>query len=220
MRLPSFFVAAACTVTLALPATAKVEPELTREDFFLYCGFLDAQEMPKYAKIKSKKKQLAKIARYARVKAKTMKKAVEKGSEVGATCDEVGKLYEADAKKALKGEKSLAGRILWDTYLFDFSTPDHVVVAVSWTGADKKKLVQEASLIAKVLADAAPIAKTIAIRGVNPRAADKTSDEAIWWEAKTSPDRASRIDVKRIPDFADRRYIRLFDGVVDKVAKQ
>lgn len=221
MRRPaSFLIAAACTLTLALPASAEKSDALTREDFYLYCGYLVELDKAKYQKIKSDRVKLKRIARAARVGRGKMKKAVHKGTKVGATCDEVGKVYETAAKEALKKETSLAGRILWDTYVLDWSTPDHVVVAVTWTGADKKKLVQEASLIAKRLADAAPIAKTIAIRAVNPRAKDKTSDDAVWWEAKTSPSRAGRIDVKRIPDFADRRYIRLFDGVVDKVAKQ
>lgn len=219
-RIPASLVAVVCSLMLAFPAAANIEPELTREDFYLYCGYLEALELPKYGKIKSSRKRIAKIARFAKVSAKKMRKAVKTASKVGSTCDEIGKLYEEDAKKALNAEVSLKGRVIWETYVLDWSTADHVVIAVTWTGADKKKLVQEASLIAKVFASRVPIAKTIAIRGVNPRAADKTSDDAIWWEGKTSPARANHIDVKRIPDYAESRYLRLFDGVVNKVAKQ
>jgi len=74
--------------------------------------------------------------------------------------------------------------------------------------------------VGKVLSDStsneAVITRTIALRAVNPRAKDTTADDAVWWEAKTSPLRAARIDRSRIKDFADTRYKRLFDGIVEK----
>jgi hypothetical protein len=220
MSRTSIALAALCSFTLALPSGAKIEPELTRDDFYLYCGYLTELENPKIAKIRSKKAQNKKIARRAKVGVKKLQAAVAKGEQVGATCDEIGKKYESEAMDALKSQKAFAGRVMMKQFYVDWSTPDHVVIGVTWNGGDKKKLVQEASLLASVLVEAAPIAKTIALRAVNPRAPDKTKDEAIWWEAKISSDRATRIDRERIEDFADRRYIRLFDGVKDLVAEK
>ena len=104
--------------------------------------------------------------------------AVEKGGRVGSTCDEIGKKVEVDAKAAV--ESALPGRVV--VFNFDDSDPSHVVAQVTWLGVDKKKVLEEASLLAVTLSSEAKITKTIAIRAVDPGATDKLADEAMWWE--------------------------------------
>ncbi len=196
-------------VALSAPA-ASAAPDVSGEDFRVFCGYLDALGEPKVQKIKSERKRDQKIARMAKMSVKKLKASVAKVEKIGATCDEVGKKLESDAAVALK--KALPGRVA--VYQLDYSDPDHVVALITWKGGDKKLLEEEAALIARTLADEVPIVRTIAVRGVNPLVADNESDAATWFEAKITRDRAARIDPKSIKDFADTRYIRLFDNVV------
>jgi hypothetical protein len=208
--LPRALLLGLATATAAVPAAAA--PEINGEDYRLFCGYLDAMERPNIQAIKNAKQREQKVAKMAKINVKKLKAAVDKVQQVGATCDEVGKKIEADAGEAVK--KALPGRVA--LYLLDFDDPDHVVAAVTWKGGDKKLLEEEASLLASVLAKEAPIVRTIAVRAINPLAADKESDEATWFEAKINRERAARIEPDKIKDFADTRYIRLFDNVVRK----
>ncbi|MFZ9889786.1 MAG: hypothetical protein ACO3JL_20005 [Myxococcota bacterium] len=211
--LPSFssLLAAALTTSVVLGAnTAHAAPEVGAEDFRLFCGYLDALSDPKVQALKSDQQRDAKVAKLAKVSPKQLRDAVDRAQKLGATCEEVGKKIEADAGSAVK--RALPGRVL--LYVIDFDDPDHVVAAVTWTGADKKLLEEEAALLAKTLATEVPIVRTIALRGVNPLAADKEAEEATWFEAKINKGRADRIDASQIKDFADTRYIKLFDNVV------
>ncbi len=197
---------------LALPlvsAPALAAPDLEEEDFRVYCGYLDALEDEKVKKLKPKQRE-QRIAKMAKMAPKKLAASVKKGQEVGATCDEIGKHYEEKLKKSLA--EVMPGRI--DLFVFDWDDPSHVVAAVRWKGGDKQQLEEEAALLALTLATGAPIIRTIAVRGVNPLAADRESDDAVWFEGKINRQRASRIEKERIKDFADTRYIRLFDNVV------
>lgn len=207
-------VPAACLslATLLASGAGIAGPDVTGEDYRLFCGYLDALEDPKVKALKTEAQRDQRIAKMAKLSVPKLKAAVAKVEKLGATCDEVGKKLEADALAAL--QKALPGRIA--VYQLDYSSPDHVVALLTWKGGDKKQLEEEASLVAWTIADAAPIVRTIAVRGVNPLVKDADSDEATWFEAKITRDRAARIDVKSIKDFADTRYIRLFDNVVRK----
>jgi hypothetical protein len=191
--------------SFALPSLAAVD--LTEDEFRLYCGYLDALGKPEVQKLKDKARD-KKIATMAKVKPNVLTDAVAKAQKYGATCDEVGKVVESDAKKAV--EAALPGRVV--VFNFDDSDPSHVVAQVTWLGLDKRKVLEEAATLANVLATEAKIAKTIAIRAVDPAAADKLADSAMWWEAKITHAQAARIDKAKISDYAATRYIRLFDG--------
>jgi hypothetical protein len=58
--------------------------------------------------------------------------------------------------------------------------------------------------------------KTLALRGVDPSATDRTADAAGWFDAKISGLNARRIDVPKIWEYATTRYRRLFDGIVER----
>jgi hypothetical protein len=198
---------AACFV--ALPATAAID--LSEEEFRLYCGFLDAEQDPAVQKLNDKKK-VDKIAKKAKVKPKVLSAAVAKGQAAGNSCDAIVESVNGSVKAAL--DKALPGRI--SLYDIDASDPSHVVVRVAWLGIDKKKLIEEASLVAATVIEHAPMTKTMALRGVDPSAADKTADEAGWFDAKISGLSARRIDVPKIWEYATTRYRRLFDGIVER----
>lgn len=191
----------------ALPAAAAVD--LTEEEYRLYCGYLDELEKPDIKKIKNASARDKAIAKKAKVKPAALAAAVGKGEKIGATCAEIGKKVEADAKLAVESAIT-PGRVV--VFNFDASDPSHVVAQVTWLGIDKKKVVEEASKLAFGLANDAKIVKTIAIRAVDPGASDKLADDAMWWEAKITRAQASRIDKAKIPDYATTRYLRLFDG--------
>lgn len=195
------------------PALAAVD--LSEEEFRLYCGYLDAIQQPAVAKLSGKARD-KKVATLAKVKLPVLLGAVEKGERAGSTCDEIGKKVEADAKAAV--ESALPGRVV--VFNFDDSDPSHVVAQVTWLGIDKKKVVDEAALLAVTLANEAKITKTIAIRAVDPTAADKLADEAMWWEAKVTRPNAARIDKTKIADYALTRYARLFDGCKSSVGAE
>ena len=200
-------VAIAILVTAFATAPARAAVDLSEEEFRLYCGYLDAIEQPAVAKLKGKARD-KKVAAMAKVKLPVLLVAIEKGERAGATCDEIGKKVEGDAKTAV--EAALPGRVV--VFNFDDSDPSHVVAQVTWLGIDKKKVLEEASLLATTLATEAKITKTIAIRAVDPGAADKLADEAMWWEGKITRPNAVRIDRAKIADYALTRYVRLFDG--------
>jgi hypothetical protein len=191
----------------AISQFAPAAVDMNEDDFRLYCGYLDVLSKPDIAKLPETKRN-KKIADMAKVKPAVLTAAVTKGTNYGATCDEVGKKVEADAKSAL--DQAMPGRI--SVFKLDYSDPSHVVALVSWLGVDKKKVAEEASTIAYELAQNAKITKTIAIRAVDPNAADKESDAAMWWEAKITKAQATRIDKTKIADYAYTRYMRLFDG--------
>lgn len=199
----------AAAVFAALPAAAAVD--LGEEDFRLYCGYLDALQKPDVAKLNGKA-QDAKIAKMAKVKPPVLSTAVEKGKKAGATCDEIAKTAQADAKAAL--DKALPGRVYF--FELDASDPSHVLASVGWLGIDKKKLIEEAALVAVSVANAAPFTKTIALRGADPSAADRTADTAGWFDAKITGANAKRIEQPKIWEYAATRYKRLFDGVVER----
>jgi hypothetical protein len=200
----------ALLVVLAAPG-AQAAVDLSEEDFRLYCGYLDALGSPEVTKLKDDKAREAKIAKMAKVKPAQLQAAVAKGRGAGDTCAEIGKRAESDMKAALN--QALPGRVTF--FELDTSDPSHVVARVSWLGIDKKKLVEEACTVSAAIVEAAPMTKTIAIRGVDPTAADKTADTASWFDAKISGLNALRIEKAKIWEYAATRYRRLFDGVVE-----
>jgi hypothetical protein len=209
-RLAPALTAALLALSLSLPAAASSSSldGITGEDYRLFCGYMDALERDDIKKLKGKARD-KKIAKLAKMSASKLMKSVKKVQTKGATCDEVGKIAESESKSAI--EAALGPRVL--LYVLDYSDPSHVVASVVWMAMDQKKVVQEAATIAKTLADTVPIAKTIAIQAMKPGEKDPKNKAAVWFEAKAGPKRVANIDPKRIKDFADSRYIRLFDGV-------
>ena len=191
--------------------------DLVPDDYRVFCGYLDALTEPSIQKLKPKQRD-AKIAKMAKLKVKTLLSHVERAKKYGETCDEVGKkakeVIESQAKTALGGQVEF--------FDVDYSDPSHVVVSARWKAKDKRLVHVEGLVLAHALAQESSIAKTIAIRGVDPKAANTKSDDAVWFEGKGTPDRFKNINVARLkklkPHQAKQadRYLRVFDGLVRK----
>jgi hypothetical protein len=208
MMRPIAAAAVAFAALMSVPASAA---DLTEEDFRLYCGFLEAKKDPATAKLNDKA-QTEKIAKRAKVKPKVLADAIVNGAAAGDSCESIADKSKASVKSAL--DEALPGRISY--FDLDASDPAHVVVSVAWLAIDKKKLIEEAALVAATVIKHAPMTKTLALRGVDPSATDRTADAAGWFDAKISGLNARRIDVPKIWEYATTRYRRLFDGIVER----
>ncbi len=200
--------AVALAIFVSVPASAA---DLNEEEYRLYCGYLEAVKNPATAKLKGKA-QTDKIAKIAKVKPQVLADAVDRGAAAGSSCESIAEQTKASVKAGL--DAVLPGRISF--YDLDASDPTHVVVSVAWLAIDKKKLIEEAALVAATVIKNAPMTKTLALRGVDPSASDRTADAAGWFDAKISGLNARRIDVPKIWEYATTRYRRLFDGIVER----
>ncbi|MBL90840.1 MAG: hypothetical protein CMH56_03395 [Myxococcales bacterium] len=191
--------------------------DLVPDDYRVFCGYLDALSEPNIQKLKPKQRDV-KIAKMAKLKLKDLLSHVERAKKYGETCEEVGKkakeIIETQAKSALGDQV--------EYFDLDYSDPSHVVVSARWKAKDKRLVHVEGLVLAHALAKESSIAKTIAIRGVDPKAANSKSDDAVWFEGKGTPDRFKNINVSRLkklkPHQAKQadRYLRVFDGLVRK----
>ncbi len=181
---------------------------LSADDYRVFCGYEDALKDPKIAKL-SASKQWLKVAKMAKMKKSALQTAVKNAQAVGDSCAAIGKKMSAQYEQAIK--KVLPGRVQWAQ--LDVSDPAHIVAGVRWVGGDKKKLVEEATLLAVKMHETAQFSKTLALRAVVPGEKAGSENPRIWYEATMASERAKNIDPKRIKDFANSRYSRLFDGV-------
>ena len=191
--------------------------DLKPDDYRVYCGYLDAMANPDLQKLSPAKRD-KKIAKMAKIKLKTLISHVERAKKYGDTCEEVGK--KAQAVIEVKAKEALGDQV--EYFNLDYSDPSHVVVSARWKAKDKRLVHIEGLVLAHALAQESSIAKTIAIRGVDPKAADSKSDAAVLFEGKGTPERFTNINVKRLkklkPHQAKQadRYLRVFDGLVRK----
>lgn len=184
---------------LPVASFAATPVEMTQEEFKMFRQWQKAMKDPRVEKIKPERRNAA-IAKDARFKLKDMEKAIEKGEAAGdlkATC-------EANIKEAL-GTGAIAGRL--GTVEVDTSDP-HAVAYVQWHNENPAQLEEEASLIAAHAAKQCPVTSTIQLW-----AQDKANPKTRVFQALISRSAAAKINAERAKDFADTRYIRLFEGV-------
>ncbi len=185
---------------LALSTTALAEPlALTVEEFKMFRQYQNAMQDPRVQKMKPEAQKPA-IAKDAGFKLKDMEKAIAKGEAAG----DVKAACEANLKEALS-QGELAGRVA--KLEVDASEP-HAVAYVQWLNETPAQLEEEASLAALGTAKACPILSTIQLW-----AQDKANPTARVFQALISREAASRINPDRVKDFADTRYIKLFEKV-------
>lgn len=145
-------------------------------------------------------KRMAAIAKDAGFKKPALEQAVAKGEAAG----DVKARCEANVKEAL-GASGLAGKL--SRVDVDAESP-HAVMYIGWNNAALDKLEEEASLVAAETAKACPFLSTIRVW-----AQDASNPKTRVFQALISRTAAVRIDAKRVDDFADTRFIRLFEGV-------
>ncbi|MHB1845893.1 MAG: hypothetical protein ACYCWW_13790 [Deltaproteobacteria bacterium] len=188
---------------LATSGLARAEPvAMTESEFKAYHDYLDALHDPRVEKLKAAKR-LPAIARNFGMPVSQLKRIIAKGERY-PDLTEVGRQSEAAIHEALEGTDlaSRLGEVKVDT------SDSHVVTYVSWREAKPEALEQEACLIAVRARKAAPITADLRLWAVDPQNPDhKAFDGMITGEA------AARIQETRIPDFAQTRYIKLFEKV-------
>jgi len=170
---------------------------MTAKEYKLWVDYKNALEDPVVKKFRPKQR-LPKIARNFRVKLKVLKHAIAKGEKFGA-----GLVAEnqAGAEKSLRASK--VGAQITSVELVEV---DGVVIGyVSWNAKDKDRLTQDATYLAQSIAAAAPLTDTWAMWACM----GKTK----VWTGMIRPSAAARINLGRVEDFAQTRYLRLFEDV-------
>jgi hypothetical protein len=184
---------------MSLSALAAEPLGLTEDEFKMYQHYKIALADARVQAMKPEARLNA-IAKDAGYKAKELQKAIEKGEAAG----DVKTKCEANLKEVFeKGE--LAGRI---GRLEVDTTAAHAVAYVQWFNEEQKNLPVEASFAAARAAEACPIASTVTVW-----AQDKGAPRTRVFQALVSSSSARRINVDKVKDFAETRYLKLFEKV-------
>jgi hypothetical protein len=192
--------AVAAALGLAGPGVASASPiGMSADEFRLYKDYSAALTDARVQKL-PEAKRLSAIAKNFKVNEKSLKIAIEKGEQFGATA---GQACEKEVR-ALLNASALKGRVQ-DVKVDD--ADGHVVTYISWKNENSDKLDEEAALAALLAAKGAPITSTIAVWST-----DKTSGRKVF-EAKIGAEAASHFSQERIQMFATARYIRVFENV-------
>ena len=144
--------------------------------------------------------RLPAIAKDAGFKLKDLQKAMERAEAAG----DVKAKCEANVKEALAGTdlKDKLGRLEVDT------DAPHAVIYVQWFNEEAKDLWVQACTAAVTVANVCPIAATVTVYA-NDKAAPKTR----VFQALISTSGARRINAEKVKDFAETRYLKLFEKV-------
>jgi len=188
-----------CILLCAASAHAADPFPLSRDEYKMYKHYQDALADPRVQKMKPEARMAA-IARDAKLKLKELQAAVEKGDGAGdlkAKCDQG--LKEALEGTALKG---LTGKVEADL------SEAHGVAYVQWMNDSPDKLNVEACVAARAAVDGCPIVSSVQVW-----AQDKANPKARVFQGLISASAAANIKPDKLKDFAETRYIRLFEKV-------
>lgn len=186
-------------VLLAVPSFALESLNLTEDEFKMYRHYKNAMGDARVQAMKEAAR-LPAIAKDAGYKLKDLQGAIAKGEAAGdvkAKCE--ANLKEIFAAGELAGR---VGRLEVDT------DAAHAVAYVQWFNEEHKNLPVEASFAAARAAEACPIASTVTVW-----AQDKAAPTVRVFQALVSSQSARRINVDRVKDFAETRYMKLFEKV-------
>jgi hypothetical protein len=185
-------------VVVASSALAMEPVGLTEDEYKMYRHAKLAMDDPRVQAMKEPAR-LPAIAKDAGFKLKDLKSALEKGDAAG---DFKGKC-EANVRESLDAAfKGRVAKVEIDT------SAEHAVAYVEWLNEEQKNLPLEACLVAAKAADACPIASSIQVW-----AADKANPKTRVFQALISQSGAHRINVEKAKDYAETRYLKLFEKV-------
>jgi hypothetical protein len=144
--------------------------------------------------------RLAAIAKDAGYPPKDLAKAIAHGEAAG----DVKAKCESNLKSVLASSElgATLGKLEVDT------SAEHAVAYVQWFNEEPKNLPVEACFAAVRAAEACPIAATIQVW-----AQDKANPKARVFQALISSTGAKRINAEKVRDFAETRYLKLFEKV-------
>ncbi len=188
-----------CIALTATPALASEPFPLTRDEFKMYKHYQDALADPRVQKMKPEAR-LGAIARDAHFKPKELAAVVEKADAAGdlkARC-------EAGLKEALDGSplKGLTGKVEADL------AEAHAVAYVQWMNDNPDKLAPEACVAARAAIDGCPLVSSVQVW-----AQDRANPKTRVFQGLISASAAQNIKLDKLKDFAETRYIRLFEKV-------
>jgi hypothetical protein len=189
----------AALFVVVVPAFAAEPLGLSEDEFRMFQHYTLALGDARVQAMKEQARVTA-IAKDAGYKLKDLQKAIEKAQAAGdlkAKCE--ANLKEAFAVGELEGR---IGRLEVDT------SAAHAVVYVQWFNEEQKNLAVEASYAAARAAEACPISSTVTVW-----AQDKGAPKVRVFQALVSTASARRINVDRVKDFAETRYLKLFEKV-------
>ncbi|MBE2250258.1 MAG: hypothetical protein IAE78_11995 [Myxococcus sp.] len=197
MRLLLSVVAAVSLLPSVTHANEKIE--LTEDEFRMFKHTKLALEDPRVQAMKPEVR-LSAIAKDAKFKLKELEKAMERGEAAG----DVKARCEANVKEALAGTelKDSLGRVEVDT------DAPHAVIYVQWFNEETKDLWVQACTAAVSVANVCPIASTVTVY-----ANDKAAQKNRVFQALISASGARRINADKVKDFAETRYLKLFEKV-------
>lgn len=184
---------------LAAPAFAAESLGLTEDEFKMYQHYKIALTDARVQAMKPEAR-LAAIAKDAGFKPKDLQSAIAKGEAAG----DVKAKCEANLKEVFE-QGELAGRI---GRIEVDTNAAHAVAYIQWFNEEQKNLPIEASFAAARGAEACPIASTLTVW-----AQDKGAPKLRVFQALVSSASARRINVDRVKDFAETRYMKLFEKV-------
>lgn len=144
--------------------------------------------------------RLPAIAKDAGLKPKDLQQAVERAEGAG----DVKARCEANLKEVL-GVGLLSGRVA--RVELDASAAQ-AVAYVQWFNEEPRDLAIEAAFAAARAVEACPIASTITVW-----AQDQAAPKVRVFQALISSTSARRINVDKVKDFAETRYLKLFEKV-------
>lgn len=191
--------AAVVALVVASPVFANEKVELTEDEFKMFKHTKLALEDPRVQAMKPEAR-LAAIAKDAGYKLKELQKAMDRGEAAGDVkikCD--ANVKEALAATALKDK---LGRVEVDT------EAAHAIIYVQWFNEESKDLAVEACTAAVAVANACPIASTVTVY-----AQEKAAPKTRVFQALISASGARRINADKVKDFAETRYMKLFEKV-------
>ena len=189
-------------------ASATEISEITDKDYYAASYYKDALEDPRIQKVKKQSKKIRKIARSIGISAKQLKAAIAK---MGGLSGEPTELAVAAIKAGFE-ESRVKGRVL--DVLINAEEAKHVVVYVRWRASKSKDVVKDASAIAHAVVSRAPLVSTLSLSAIHPKAPSESRKSV--WSGKIGHGAMERISPKRIEDYADRLYKRLFEGVEER----
>ena len=180
----------ALAVVVSLVPSAAFSSEkidLTEDEFRMFKHTKLALEDPRVQAMKPEAR-LPAIAKDAKFKLKDLEKAMERGESAG----DVKAKCEANVKEALAGTelKDKLGRVEVDT------DAPHAVIYVQWFNEEAKDLWVQACTAA-----------------VTVYANDKAAPKTRVFQALISTSGARRINAEKVKDFAETRYLKLFEKV-------
>ena len=182
--------------------------EITSKEYYAAKYYTEALDDERIKKLSSESKRIKKIARSIKMKPKALKLAIEKVEGLSGKASELAK---SAIESGFKGTR-IDGRVL--DVLINDSEPKHVIAYVRFQAKSSREVIKDASMIANIVSTKAPLVSTLSLSAIHPKA-QKTSTKSVW-SAKIGSDRMSNINPKRIEDYAERMYKRLFEVVDSK----